>query len=975
MPQSASRENPGLTPEPVLPPDPESPELPWNVDRVLKDELARLRPEFKSSPYEPSSPLAKWRHFPPAWKPKKKEEEVSLKRASELFGQNLTALCLSGGGIRSASFCLGILQALAKRKLLSRFDYLSTVSGGGYIGSWLSAWRSRDGQSIASVEDSLALAGKPKSEDNVKLEPDEIKTEPDEIKNLRDFTSYLTPSRGLMSSDTWAGFATLIRNLVLNWTLFLPLLLLLVWVPKVTVVGFELCRNWLLAQGGGGGPLELGSRASLLLTAAAALYFVSELFISWQMIKAEQPPQKEQQSNSDKPPSPYGAGQGWYVVCGLLPAYIAACIGSVLVNPLPAGDEWWAFVSQFAGKFALGGALLWGLPFLFVSAGALLSSRKRWLDYVWLVVARALSGAAIGIVLVLAVALLRYLASQYDDRYVVVFGISGFFLAHLAGGTLFAGLSTVVRDFDAVREWTARAGGWFLVSGLVWTVYVFLVLWDPDSDWPGTLLPEGWPRKLIDNDWTGKLIKVGGLISGIAAALFGHSTSTPAKEGQKSSSNNWNRVVVAGAVFFSVVVIFELSRAFDWAVLPDSQSFADLTKCHLTACHVLASFCIRFGIALIVLLIWLGAASIFINVNKFSLHTYYRNRLIRCYLGASNKSRWPNAFTGFDEGDNRKMAKLPQDKPFHVIDITLNLVHGENLAWQERKASSFTVSPLAAGNPHLGYRRPEKYGNEITLGTAMAISGAAASPNMGYHSSPPLAFLMTLFNVRLGWWLGNPARPKWTKPGPRGFLPFIMELFGLTDDEKNFVYLSDGGHFENLGIYEMLRRRCRTIVAVDAACDPQFEYEDLGNAIRKARIDFGVEVSFSDPLTPSPDRIATRLGLITSPTPPARSPYCAIGRIRYPGISAEGTLIYIKAAIHGDEPEDILSYAAACNTFPHESTLDQFFTESKFESYRQLGLYIGSAVFSRQHEDGSEAVDELAKLANEHVAHAGAAAT
>ncbi len=782
MPQSASRENPGLTPAPVLPPDPESPELPWNVDQVLKDKLARLRPDFKPSRNEPSSP--------------RKNEEVSPALARELFEQNLTALCFSGGGIRSASFCLGILQALAQRKLLFRFDYLSTVSGGGYIGSWLSAWRSRNGQSIASVEDSLALTGKPKSEDNVEWEPDEITS-------LRDFASYLTPSRGLMSSDTWAGFATLIRNLVLNWTLFLPLLLLLVWVPKVTVVGFELCRNWLLAQGGGGGPLELGSRASLLLTAAAALYFVSELFTSWQMIRAEQPPQKEQQSNSDKPSPPYGAGQVWYVVFGLLLAYIAACIGSVLVNPLPAGDEWWAFVSQFAGKFALGGALLWGLPFAIM--GALLfkappgspspnSWCERWkrrLRFPWLVVARALSGAGLGIVMVLAVALLRYLAWQYDDRYVVVFGISGFFLAHLAGSTLFAGLSTFVPDFNAVREWTARAGGWFLVSGLVWTVYVFLVLWDPDSDRPGTLLPPDWKGKL------GHLLLASvGTIAGVAAALFGHSPSTPAQgEGQKSGRKgiNWNSVAAAGAVFFSVVAVFELSRAFDWAVLPDS--LANLTKCHLLTSPDSGR---PLGlIAPAILVAWAVLASLFINVNKFSLHTYYRNRLIRCYLGASNKKRWPNAFTGFDEGDNRKMAKLPQDKPFHVINITLNLVHGKRLAWQERKATSFTVSPLTAGNPHLGYRRADRYGDKISLGTAMAISGAAASPNMGYHSSPPLAFLMTLFNVRLGWWLGNPGAASWTISGPRlAFLPFIMELFGLTDDERRFVYLSDGGHFE-----------------------------------------------------------------------------------------------------------------------------------------------------------------------------------
>ncbi|MGQ0445599.1 MAG: patatin-like phospholipase family protein [Beijerinckiaceae bacterium] len=955
MPGSDASKNAELTPAPDLPLDPDYFDQHLNVDQVLTDELVRLRPGFKPSPIEPSSTPMK--------------EDVSPALARNLFEHNLTALCLSGGGIRSASFCLGILQALAKRKLLSRFHYLSTVSGGGYIGSWLSAWRSREGQSIASVEDSLVQYPEPK-----------------EVTSLRDFTSYITPRRGLMSSDTWTGFATLIRNLVLNWTLFLPLLLLLVWVPKVAVVVFAWLQN--LVAPGGVVPAELGKPAFCILTAAAVLYFLSELFISWQMIRAEQPGEK-QQSNADKPSPTYGAGQGGYVVFGLVPAYAAACIGSVvlvtlppivkslpasLVNALPAFLVDWTFVSLFAG------ALLWGLPFAIAGAlQALLfrarpgspspnSSWERWkrrLRFPWLVFARALSGAAFGIVLVLAITFLRHLDSLYDDRYVAVFGISGIFLAHLAGGTLFAGLSTFVPDFDAVREWTARAGGWFLVSGLVWTVYASLVLWDSNWDWPGHLFPKDW------EGWFHLVMASGGTIAGVASALFGQSPSARGIEGQNSGIN-WNSVAAAGAVFFSVVLVFEASRAFDWAVLPDAQSFADLAKC-----HTLASFCMRFGIALIALLIWLGAASIFINVNKFSLHSFYRNRLIRCYLGASHKGRWPNAFTGFDEGDNLEMAKLHKDRPgklLHVINITLNLVHGKRLAWQERKATSFTVSPLAAGNPHLGYRRAENYGDKITLGTAMAISGGAASPNMGYHSSPPLALLMTLFNVRLGWWLGNPRFRSWKISGPRlAFLPFIMELFGLTNDERNFVYLSDGRHFENLGIYEMLRRRCRTIVAVDAASDPNSEYEDLGNAIRKARIDFGVEVSFSRPLTPSPDRIATRLGLITGPKTPAHSPYCAIGRIRYPGISGEGTLIYIKPAIHGDEPEDISSYAALNNAFPHESTIDQFFTESKFESYRRLGVHIGSAVFCRQHEDKSADELELAKLANEHLAHPGAA--
>ncbi|MGH6842064.1 MAG: patatin-like phospholipase family protein, partial [Methylocella sp.] len=308
VPASDATKNAELTPAPVLRSDPD---LHLGVDHVLTDELVRLRPNFKPSPIKPGGPRTT------------EDEEVSPALARDLFGQNLTALCLSGGGIRSASFCLGILQALAKRKLLSRFDYLSTVSGGGYIGAWLSAWRSREGQSTACVEDSLVQYPEPK-----------------EVTSLRDFTSYITPKRGLMSSDTWTGLATLIRNLVLNWTLFLPLLLLLVWFPKVAVVVFAWLQNWVAP--GGVAPAELGKPAICLLTAAAALYFASELFVSWQMIRAEQRPDnsekkpgEQQQSNSDKPPPPYGAGQVWYVVCGLLPAYAAAGIGSVVLVTLP----------------------------------------------------------------------------------------------------------------------------------------------------------------------------------------------------------------------------------------------------------------------------------------------------------------------------------------------------------------------------------------------------------------------------------------------------------------------------------------------------------------------------------------------------------------------------------------------------------------------------------------------------------------
>jgi hypothetical protein len=130
----------------------------------------------------------------------------------------------------------------------------------------------------------------------------------------------------------------------------------------------------------------------------------------------------------------------------------------------------------------------------------------------------------------------------------------------------------------------------------------------------------------------------------------------------------------------------------------------------------------------------------------------------------------------------------------------------------------------------------------------MAVSGAAASPNQGYNSSPSVAFLMALFNVRLGWWLGNPGKKgdvTYKYDGRRNaVVPILAEMLGLTSDTNKYVYLSDGGHFENLGLYEMVRRRCRFIVAIDAGCDPKFAFEDLGNAVRKIEIDLGVPIRF-----------------------------------------------------------------------------------------------------------------------------------
>jgi hypothetical protein len=341
-----------------------------------------------------------------------------------------------------------------------------------------------------------------------------------------------------------------------------------------------------------------------------------------------------------------------------------------------------------------------------------------------------------------------------------------------------------------------------------------------------------------------------------------------------------------------------------------------------------------------------------INANKFSLHGMYRERLIRAYLGASNSDRKENPFTGFDENDNIKMRDLWLQEKFHgklmpVINIALNLVSGEKLGWQERKAQSFTVSPLHCGSSamHPGYRSTvgadgTVYGGSegISLGSAITISGAAASPNMGYHSSPFVTFILTLLNVRLGAWLGNPGQAgdhtfQLGYPGS-SVQPIIGEALGLTNDKSRYVYLSDGGHFENLGLYEMVLRRCHFIVISDAGEDPQCSFADLGESVRKIRVDFGIPIDFDQM------NIYPRSQIETAKKPGHN---CAIGRIRYSAVDGpnapDGIIVYIKPACYGDEPRDIYEYFKRSETFPHESTADQFFSESQFESYRMLGAY------------------------------------
>ena len=798
------------------------------------------------------------------------------------------ALCLSGGGIRSATFGLGIIQGLAKLKLLEKLDCLSTVSGGGYIGSWLSAWIRNHPQGLAGVAE--ALRRKPQS-------PQEI--EPNPVTHLRMYSNYLSPRLGLLSADSWTLVGTYLRNLILNWLVLVPFLLALLAIPLLyrALVRTRPAVEFIAAC------VALGSL--LLLTNLTYLHLCRPSL------------------RKLRPPETWGwfETQRAFLFFCLLPLLAGVTVLTMTwVWFRAAGhtlDDLTLFGLSSLLTLALGATAMHGTAWLIA---AIVLQRPwgdgwRYLELLTILLSGLLGGGLLWLALRKTAPL--YELPSYGDWYACS-AVPAFLSLFLLAATLFIGIASRSTG-DGDREWWGRAGSWVLIGSMSWAGASSIVIFGP---WVLSLIP-GW------------ITSAGGL-SGLFTLLFGFSAKTAAQP--SSEQPGWLKQLGMRCYLF---VLAPLTSALIFTAL----AYANASVLGKASWFEIGEFIV--GMALFSLLM-----SFFININKFSLHAMYRNRLIRAYLGASRgEQRSPNPFTGFDPDDNFPMAELappqaPMQKPMHVVNIALNLVHGTNLAWQQRKAQSFTVTPLHCGSAanNLGYRRSSEYGKNpavgqaITIGTAMAISGAAASPNMGYHSSPAVTFLLALFNVRLGWWLGNPGEAGQTTYGrscPEFAVgPLLAEAFGFTDDRKRYVYLSDGGHFENLGLYEMVLRRCRVIVVSDAGCDQKSGFSDLGNAIRKIRIDLGVEIELDV------DTLRQKNGT-------HNQGHHAIGTIRYDAVdpgAPKGLLLYLKPSLTGGEPTDVLDYADRHPDFPHESTVDQFFDESQFESYRRLGEHIATAV-------------------------------
>ncbi len=319
-----------------------------------------------------------------------------------------------------------------------------------------------------------------------------------------------------------------------------------------------------------------------------------------------------------------------------------------------------------------------------------------------------------------------------------------------------------------------------------------------------------------------------------------------------------------------------------------------------------------------------------VNTNRISGHHFYRDRLSLAYI----IKRVRNQIESNEALTVSGLHRQSNGAPYHLINTTLN-VHGSRSRYlRGRGAEVFEFAKGYCGANSTGYRASDDYEDgETRLATVMAVSGAAASPQMGTMTNRFLALLLALLNVRLNRWMPNPkvGDASWFKVWP---YYFIKELLGSSKETDRLLNLSDGGHYENTGVYGLIKRGCRFIIASDAAADPSFGFTDFASLQRKVRIGLGVgiEIDMED-LRPGED------GMSES--------HAAVGKIHYPN-GMEGVLLFVKTSLTSDESEDLLAYRRANESFPDESTADQFFDEAQFESYRKLGDHVGYGMFKEE---------------------------
>ena len=847
--------------------------------RLLIDRVDSLAEEFFASPHANHNDSDK-RHL----KSRHTQLSTLLKQlnhlaytteqvSSEIADVRTLGLALSGGGVRSATFSLGVLQALDEEELIANVDYLSTVSGGGYIGT-----------SMTYFKNAGVVWGK------------------EMIDYLRGNAAYLTPGSGV---NHWALSAAVIRGVFINLTMMLSGIFLVIW---------------LLTRGCNSFRVDGSTSLNCNLP-------------SWEWNRID---------------------SSWFVLLVTLAAYIIPLVVRFFFKRLSNADS-----DEIKPVYALFPTLLLCLTVALLVA--------IFVPYYRYNLSYALIAVPIAVIFICGLfTVWRTLGNEEavaEENLQIKNKVSYSRLnPHTVALELLAWcttLGTVNIILELVRSrWTLD---WYppLMIALACIGLAILVRLLVSNIFYASLSSSGglnlngsryFSVQYGDFLWIGTLLLIFGLIplahfsiitiwENIGRELLASVSavgviSTLVGWTRRSKGNELQGYV---ALFLRVGLILLFTTGLLWAydfstVGPGAISW-------------------QMAGALLVTMI---VASAITDINYVSLHRYYRNRLVDSFLRKCNISD--------DKENDEKSAILKSidigstGAPYPLINTNIVTVGSTSRIYCNRLGDSFTFTPGYLGSLATGWVSTDS-APTFDLGTAMAISGAAVDPNIGATRSWPLRIIMGLMNIRLGYWIMSPKHlslarnrnhPEHLSRIKRLFHESWIalqtrEIMGFPREDWKYVRLSDGGHFENLGIYELIRRRCRVIIVADAGADPQSGFSDLSRAVERVRVDFGANIDIEDRELIPDDVTKSAISAFVT------------GKITYQPDRQEtvneGLLIYIKTARVTDMPIDVKGYAYKNSNFPDESTTDQFFSEEQFEAYRMLGYHVSQKMLSKLKEE------------------------
>jgi hypothetical protein len=892
---------------------------------------------------------------------------------------------LSGGGIRSATFCLGVFQSIAEAKLLRKIDFVSTVSGGGYFGSFLGRLFTREWvHSVDDVESAIRGDNPPSTTPETRGWANRM------FRWLRDNGRYLAP-RG--SGDLILLGAILLRN-------WIAVQVVMITSVLAVFVALQLVRPSLDAA------LQLNRDGSLLGAFLICTLPAGSSLLLW---------------------SPWIVWLAPILVLAVAPTMWAYWLvtrrgsdGAIGIPPMLG-----VFVAFLAGL--AGAATYRDMPWRFWPC-ALLSLAALLTIVCWVLSQlgpgrRALSPMETG-------NFLRATLGRWLKNSLLACGaVLGWTLIDTAGGTLYVAGGTVALTRWAGAVFGVLSGiGAFGRTGLVLLsssrgrgrprVSASLVAWSA-----AVVILSAWLVTInaISHAVASGFNGVDGRPAGFAAGsappkILGADRVDVARTGDGfvvSAAVMAEPPCVAPGVHRRIdpfgVQIFVLLLAFTF-LFGRTRTFANLSSLHafywarLTRTFLGASNSTRLR---------RGDTAVKETVPADDCEgTWYWN--------------WPRiSATSASSAMDAATAVRPwmRGGPLHLINTTVNetMDARTKVQSQDRKGTGLALGPcglslgirhhlISDGNgcsaifPVEGYhvfksaaengRTPEP----LSVGRWMSISGAAFSAAAGANTTVPIAILAGMLNVRLGYWWdsGTPPDAGPLSVGAKQWSPWVTfeamlpvqsallsEMLARTRGTAGQLWnLSDGGHFENMGGYELIRRRLPLIVIVDAEADPDYEFQGLSDLVRKARLDFDAEITFlsmaqlegridgQTPVLPEPvrpyfgDLASLRRGKWTDEGVPG--PYgttlsqyalevdqsrvsrahAALATVTYSGSTTRSWLVYVKATLMGDEPEDVCHYHRAHPAFPQETTNDQFFDEAQWESYRRLGAHIGRRVLT-----------------------------